>query len=190
MVVWKGLFMVQIVPLFEWSATSCDFTIYPYCHVTWLNLLPILSGIQMNSVFRSSVFSKYRRSRVPTRGSSWRRISKLCNLSWVKAESQNWKIEVEYRVLWQLKPHDGVIFLMTSIIIVIVIRSITRWSIITGTCITSSSPSQSWSSGCYYQRIITRYGVIITLFLSMSLMTPPLDLYPLKGWEPLKYTVA
>ena len=35
------------------------------------------------------------RSGVPTRGSSSRRISKLCNLSRVEAESQNWKIEIE-----------------------------------------------------------------------------------------------
>ena len=39
--------------------------------------------------------SKYRQSGVPTRGLSSRRILKLCNLSWVEAESQNWKIKVE-----------------------------------------------------------------------------------------------
>ena len=41
------------------------------------------------------VVSKYRRSGVPNPGSSSRRISELCNLSRVKAKSQNWKIEVE-----------------------------------------------------------------------------------------------
>ena len=44
------------------------------------------------------VWIKYRRSGVPTRGSSSWRTSKLCNPSQVEAESQNWKIEVEYRV--------------------------------------------------------------------------------------------
>ena len=39
--------------------------------------------------------TKYRRSGVPTWDSSSRRISKLCNLSRVEAESENWRIEVE-----------------------------------------------------------------------------------------------
>ena len=39
--------------------------------------------------------TKYRRSGVLTRGSLSRRISKLCNLSQVEAESENWRIKIE-----------------------------------------------------------------------------------------------
>ena len=41
------------------------------------------------------ICNKYRRSRVPTQILSSRRISKLCNLSRVKAESENLRIVVE-----------------------------------------------------------------------------------------------
>ena len=41
------------------------------------------------------MLGKYRQSGVTTQDSSTRRISKLCSLSWVEAESENWRIGVE-----------------------------------------------------------------------------------------------
>ena len=54
-------------------------------HLYWLNYRHTSSKQRYEPVFKSNtlLMTKFRRSRVLTRASSSRRISKLCNLSWV-----------------------------------------------------------------------------------------------------------
>ena len=70
--------------------------------------------------------SKYPRSGVRTRGSSSRQISKLCNLSRVEAESQNWKIEVELLDLQSNKwSKSRIVWLdSTRLVIIIIVQNI------------------------------------------------------------------
>ena len=84
---WKGLFMVQIVLLFEWSATSRDLTFYPYCQVfRWIRF----SGVQFSDGYCTSF----------TYGLRFLANYLLCNLKLIiladwQASARNWELDDE-----------------------------------------------------------------------------------------------
>ena len=89
-----------------YNTAYCRYSFYSEFYMNWLTywakkgVFHLLTKTLMPCCLRhvwtfSTSIIKYWRSGVPTGGSLSRRISRLCNLSWVEAELENWRIEIE-----------------------------------------------------------------------------------------------